>query len=166
VRSDRPDSRSKLCGSEGRLRRSERRVIVAATPGIAQVTFPGGPGGWAIAVRLVHRRRTLSTSDQPAPSSTSIYVYNVRSKVVHGVELNPTEADLAQQVDRLREIARRVILSSISLRTEAGPAAELFRLIDEASFRRRRAKRHSIESLEAPAYVGYSDLTPVPRHRG
>jgi Apea-like HEPN len=70
-------------------------------------------------------------------------LYNVRSKVVHGEVLRPGETDLVQQVDKLRETARRVILSSVSLRTEVGPRSEflglgmLFRVGHRHTFLRR-----------------------------
>lgn len=60
--------------------------------------------------------------------------YRVRSKVVHGEILRPGEAQLLSQVGRLRELARRVVLSCIALSLDVQPGTNLFALLDGMSF--------------------------------
>jgi hypothetical protein len=59
--------------------------------------------------------------------------YNVRSKIVHGEILKPRQAELVCEVGRLRELARRAILSSVALGLEVGLGAEFFALLDAMS---------------------------------
>jgi hypothetical protein len=59
--------------------------------------------------------------------------YNLRSKIVHGEVLKPRETQSAQNVDRLRELVRRVLLRCVALALELGLAIEFFKALDETS---------------------------------
>jgi hypothetical protein len=61
--------------------------------------------------------------------------YSLRSKMVHGVpieKLKQREQQSAQELDALREIARRVLLSAMAAASEIGLGTEFYSLLDEA----------------------------------
>ena len=71
-----------------------------------------------IAFRLAQRVANLLGPD--ARSRKELFkqirdFYGLRSRIVHGSKIRPKEVRAAQQVDTLREITRRVLLSVIAL---------------------------------------------------
>src|SRR5260370_3519689 len=60
--------------------------------------------------------------------------YGLRSRTVHGAKARPREVNLGQQLDDLREITRKIILSVMALAAESGMCQEYPRLLNDMSF--------------------------------
>jgi hypothetical protein len=88
-----------------------------------------------IAFKLAQRVANLLGTD--ATSRKEVFkeiqeFYGLRSKTVHGViKLKPKEAAAKQQLDELREITRKVILSVIPLAAESGMGQEFPVLLND-----------------------------------
>ena len=71
-----------------------------------------------IAFRLAQRVANLLGPDPPSRKELFRQIrdfYGLRSRIVHGSRIRPKEVSAAQQLDALREITRRVLLSAIAL---------------------------------------------------
>lgn len=87
--------------------------------------------------RLATRMANLLGADADERRKLSSEVkdfYKVRSRIVHGEILKPKETQLLGQVGRLRELARRVILSCVALSLDVEPGTDLFASLDAMSF--------------------------------
>ncbi len=60
--------------------------------------------------------------------------YGLRSKTVHGARVRPKEINLEQQLDDLREITRKIILSVMALAFKSGMGKEFPLLLNEMCF--------------------------------
>jgi hypothetical protein len=60
--------------------------------------------------------------------------YGLRSRTVHGATVRPREINLQQQLDDLREIARKTILSVMALASESGMGQEFALLLNDMCF--------------------------------
>jgi len=60
--------------------------------------------------------------------------YSLRSKIVHGAKFKEKEINAAQQLDWLREIARRVLLSVMALATEMDLGSDFYALLNDMCF--------------------------------
>ena len=89
-----------------------------------------------LVLRLATRMANLLGADGDERKRVSDEVkdfYNVRSKIVHGEILKPKQVELVREVGRLRELARRAILSSVALGLEVGLGVEFIALLDAMS---------------------------------
>lgn len=87
-----------------------------------------------ITYRLCQRVANLLGSD--AASRKELFrrvtdFYSLRSKMVHGAKLKSRDIDASQELDKLREITRRVILSVIALASEIGLRPEVYGLFND-----------------------------------
>jgi hypothetical protein len=60
--------------------------------------------------------------------------YNLRSKIVHGAQVRAKDLDVQQQLDELREITRKVILSVVALAADSGMGPEFPALLNDMCF--------------------------------
>ena len=60
--------------------------------------------------------------------------YGLRSRTVHGAKVRPKEVNLGQQLDDLREITRKSILSVMALASESGMGQEFPLLLNDMCF--------------------------------
>lgn len=60
--------------------------------------------------------------------------YGLRSRTVHGARVKPKQFELQQQLDDLREITRKTILSVMALASEFGMGQEFSLLLDDMCF--------------------------------
>jgi hypothetical protein len=56
--------------------------------------------------------------------------YNLRSKIVHGAEFKHKELRAAEQLDALREITRRAILSVMAIAADIGLSSDTYELLN------------------------------------
>jgi hypothetical protein len=60
--------------------------------------------------------------------------YGLRSRTVHGAKVRPKEINLGRQLDDLREITRKIILSVMALVSESGMGQEFPLLLNDMCF--------------------------------
>ncbi len=60
--------------------------------------------------------------------------YGVRSKLVHGAEFKKKELTVLQQLDSLREITRRVLLSVLALAADIGLTSDTYATLNDMCF--------------------------------
>lgn len=97
-----------------------------------------------LTLRLATRMANLLGADADERRKLSSEVKNfcnVRSKIVHGKILRPKETQWLSQVARLRELARRVILSCVALSLDVEPGTDLFASLDGMSFDERHRSK-------------------------
>ncbi|HVO64529.1 MAG TPA: hypothetical protein VMT53_26650 [Terriglobales bacterium] len=90
-----------------------------------------------IAFRLAQRVANLLGGD--ATTRKELFrqmrdFYGLRSKTVHGAMLRKRDATALQQVDSLREITRRVLLSVMALAADIGLEQDLYTALNDACF--------------------------------
>lgn len=87
-----------------------------------------------IAFRLSQRVANLLGSD--APSRKELFkqireFYGLRSRIVHGAKIRPKEISAAQQLDALREITRRVLLSVMALASDTELSSDFYASLND-----------------------------------
>jgi hypothetical protein len=90
-----------------------------------------------ITFKLSQRIANLLGTDGPSRKELFKQVkdfYDLRSKSVHGVQLKPREMKTEQQLDELREITRKAILSVIAIAAESGMGQEFPVLLNDMCF--------------------------------
>jgi len=90
-----------------------------------------------ISYRLAQRVANLIGTD--AASRKDLFrqmrnFYGVRSKIVHGAEFKKKELSMLQQLDSLREITRRVLLSVLALAADMGLTADTYATFNDMCF--------------------------------
>jgi len=90
-----------------------------------------------IAYRLSQRVANLLGPD--AASRKELFrrirdCYSLRSKIVHGAKFKEKELNAAQQLDWLREITRRVLLSVMALATEMDLGSDFYASLNDMCF--------------------------------
>jgi hypothetical protein len=90
------------------------------------------PEAEGIAFRLAQRVANLLGAD--APSRKQLFkqirdFYGLRSRIVHGAKIRSKEISAAQQIDALREITRRILLSVIALAIDVDLNADSYGLL-------------------------------------
>jgi hypothetical protein len=87
-----------------------------------------------IAFRLAQRVANLLGQD--AETRKELFrklrdFYSVRSKIVHGAQFKRKEINAVQQLDWLREVTRRVLLSVMVLANDGGLDADLYGTLND-----------------------------------
>jgi|SRR3984893_19209807 len=95
------------------------------------------PEDEGIGYKLSQRVANLLGPDAASRKELFIRVrdsYSLRSKIVHGAKFKEKDFNAAQQLDWLREITRRVLLSVMALATDKGLGSEFYASLNDMCF--------------------------------